>query len=46
MPLQHIRVCDRCEVVRCAPCFIGCRIESQPWEDNIQDGAGTFEAEL
>lgn len=46
MPLKAVRVCEQCEIIRWAPCCLGCQVEKQPWVDNLQDGAGTFEAEL
>nr|WP_165965040.1 hypothetical protein [Mycobacterium eburneum] len=36
-PLKHIRVCQRCDVVRWAPCSVSCAIDARSqWEPNVQ----------
>jgi hypothetical protein len=46
MPLKHVRICERCAVIRWAPCSITCRVPSDQdrdsWLPNLQDDAGTM----
>lgn len=51
MPLKHLRVCEHCNgAIRWAPCSIGCQVppdhNRDSWRENLQPGAGTFEAKL
>lgn len=46
MPLKHLRVCERCDLIRYAACSPGCVLPpdycAESWRLNLQAGAGTI----